>query len=357
ISVFNLPGSAACTTSLADSAGVVSQIVLPNGRGYSFDYASNPYGMLDKITYPSGGYVRYVWGLNSQAESGLWQQGGTNGGVWDCRYDFPAITDRYVSFDGSTEVLHQHFSYNTVWQTGSDQYTTKTTTVTTTDLVRSTSFTTVYTYSSLGAPQQPDLNPDGTNAVSLFTRQIPIEQSIQYDDTNGHLLKTVTKSWAGLRTMSSERTTLDNGQSLLKIYCYNASEQVTEEDEYDYGTSTITPPSCSNGVPSGTVAGALLRKTVTNYASFTGAHIVDLPSSVITYDGSGNRVAETDSSYDQGTLQTTAVVQHNAAPGGTARGNLTTVTKDCFFGSTTCASGNSTTTYTYYDTGQIYQMV
>src|SRR6185437_15959684 len=49
ISVFNLPGSAACTTSLADSAGVVSQIVLPNGRGYSFDYASNPYGMLDKI--------------------------------------------------------------------------------------------------------------------------------------------------------------------------------------------------------------------------------------------------------------------------------------------------------------------
>ena len=365
ISVDNL-GTAACTTSLANSAKVVSQIVLPNGQSYHFYYGTNPhgsgdpYGMLSEIDYPSGGYVRYIWGLHGASElpeSGLWSQG-VPGGYWDCRYDFPTITDRYVSFDGSTEVLHQHFSYSTTWPSGSDQYTSKTTTVTTTDNVRGTSFNTVYTYSSAGlpGPMQPDLSPNGPGSVEGPTRQMPVEQSIQYQDTNGHVLKTVTKSWANNdpRTMSSERTTLDNGQSSLKIYCYNSSEQVTEEDEYDYGTGTVTPPSCSNGVPSGTVAGALLRRTVTNYASFTGAHIVDLPSSVITYDGSGNRVAETDSSYDQTGLQPTSVVQHSSVSG--ARGNLTTVTKDCFVGSTNCTSGNPTTTYSYYDTGQIYQL-
>ncbi|MGB6625302.1 MAG: hypothetical protein WBE43_10995, partial [Candidatus Acidiferrales bacterium] len=142
ISVFDLPGSGSCTTSQSGSASVVSQIVLPNGQKYAFTYDPT-YGMLSKLTYPSGGYVRYVWGLNSQAEAGEWPQGST--GFFDCRYDFPAVTDRYVSFDGTTEVLHQHFSYSTSWPSGSDEYTSKTTTVTTYDLVRGTNFNTVYT--------------------------------------------------------------------------------------------------------------------------------------------------------------------------------------------------------------------
>lgn len=351
ISTFNLPGSASCPTSLSGSANVVSQIVLPNGRAYTLTY--DPiYGMLNKIIYPSGGYVRYVWGLNSQAEAGFWLQGST--GYWDCRYDFPAITDRYVSFDGTTEVLHQHFSYSTSWQSGSDQYTSKTTTVTTSDLVRSTNFNTVYTYSPVVTPCAPDENPNGSGCANgTFTQQMPVEQTIKYYGTNGSLLRTVTKSWfsGNYRTLGSEQTTLDNNQSSLVVYCYNISEQVTETDDYDLGTSAVSPPSCSNGVPSGTVAGPLLRKTTDAYATFAG-NIVDLPSSVITYNGSGTRVAETDSSYDQTGLQTTSVVQHVAV--GSARGNLTTVTKQCFNGA--CAGGNPTTTYSYYDTGQIYQM-
>lgn len=44
------------------SVPAVSSIALPNGQSYTFDYSNNPYGMVDKITYPTGGYVRYVWG-------------------------------------------------------------------------------------------------------------------------------------------------------------------------------------------------------------------------------------------------------------------------------------------------------
>ncbi|HEV2223872.1 MAG TPA: RHS repeat-associated core domain-containing protein [Candidatus Acidoferrales bacterium] len=337
ISTFNLPGSASCPTSLSGSANVVSQIVLPNGRAYTFTYDPT-YGMLNKITYPSGGYVRYVWGLNSQSEAGEWLQGST--GDWDCRYDFPAITDRYVSFDGTTEVLHQHFSYSTSWQSGSDQYTSKTTTVTTYDLVRSTNFNTIYTYSPVATPCAPDENPNGSGcAGGTFTQQMPVEQTVQYYGTSGTLLKTVGKTWCnGPRELCSATTTLNDTNQVSEItYSYNTSEQQTERDEYDYGSGGHGP---------------LTRKTVTNYATFTGPHIVDLPSSVIVYNGSGTRVAETDSSYDQTALQSTSVVQHVAA--GSTRGNLTTVTKQCFNGA--CAGGNPTTTYSYYDTGQIYQM-
>lgn len=60
-------GDGGCPTSMSASAQAVSQIVLPNGQKYTFSYDPT-YGTLSKITYPSGGYVRYVWGVNSQAE-------------------------------------------------------------------------------------------------------------------------------------------------------------------------------------------------------------------------------------------------------------------------------------------------
>jgi hypothetical protein len=134
------PGtSKPCPTSWSASSKVVSEIDLPNKKKFTFTYDST-YGMMTQIGYPSGGYVRYVWGLNKYAEAGAWQFHSSGGDyIWACRYGFPAITDRYVSYDGnpSHEVLHQHFDYSTDWPNDSSAtWTTKTTTVTTTDLLR-----------------------------------------------------------------------------------------------------------------------------------------------------------------------------------------------------------------------------
>lgn len=96
-----------CTSPQSASGQVkaLSSLKLPNTQSYSFTYDPT-YGTLSKMTYPSGGYVRYVWGINTQAEiaSDL-----------SCTmlYGVPAVTDRYVSFDGTHEVLHQSFSYST----------------------------------------------------------------------------------------------------------------------------------------------------------------------------------------------------------------------------------------------------
>ncbi len=99
ISAFNLPGNTAYPTPLSGSANVVSQIVLPNSQKYTFTYDST-YGMLKKMVYPSGGYVRYVWGLNLQAQffsGATYDSNGVTSNSYACRYDSPAVTDRYVS--------------------------------------------------------------------------------------------------------------------------------------------------------------------------------------------------------------------------------------------------------------------
>ena len=82
------------------------------------------------------------------------------------------------------------------------------------------------------------------------------------------------------------------------------------------------------------------------------ANMLDLPASVIIKDGSGNRMAETDYSYDEPDYLTTPTpaitTQHFSPPYG-VRGNQTTVsrwlnTPNSFISSHT----------NWYDTGEAY---
>src|SRR6266568_3019584 len=334
-------GCAACPTSMSASARAVSSVILPNGQQFTFTYEPT-YGMISKIIYPSGGYVRYVWGLNSQAEAITTTYSSSH---WYCRYDYPAVTDRYVSYDGSSEALHQHFTYTTNWPNNTSlTWNTKSTTVTTTDSARNTSFNTAYNYLPINAPHVPN----GSN----ITAQLPVESTIQYNDTSGALLKTVTKGWINVRMLASQQTTFpNNGPSSLTVYCYNVTELETEHHDYDFGTAASSLPSCAAGVPSGTLSGSLLRASVTNYATFGTNHIVDKPASVTVYSDSAKtvKVAETDFTYDNPVGTTTSgIVQHVA---GCNCGNLTQESRWVNSGGTTL-----NTTFTNDDTGQRLSM-
>jgi RHS repeat-associated protein len=324
---------------------VLSSITLPNGKSYSFGYDTS-YGMVNRINYPTGGYVRYVWGMNLQSESGAFAAGPT--GSCDAHYDTPVITDRYVSFDGSHEVLRQHFFYSTTWSpTFNYNWSSKQTTVTTTDLVRNTSFQTIYTYSPVDSPRGPNSNPN-----VWLTKEMPQEQTIAYYDTNGALLQTVSKTWSSDRDLPTIGITYPNGQAALVVHCYDSNEQPIETDEYDFGTGAAALPTCASGRPPGAAAGPLLRRTVTSYATsaaMAANHVVDKPASVIVYDGSGNRVAETDFAYDTPAgSATSGIVQH---PGNCNCGNLTQQSQWLSTGGTTL-----NTTYTNDDTGQRLSM-
>jgi hypothetical protein len=77
---------------------IVSAITLPTGRQYQFSYDTT-YGLLNKITYPNGGYISYSWAPNTQSEfAALVDANGTSEGC-PYRYDSVALSHRYVSFD------------------------------------------------------------------------------------------------------------------------------------------------------------------------------------------------------------------------------------------------------------------
>ncbi len=115
------------------------------------------------------------------------------------------------------------------------------------------------------------------------------------------------------------------------------------EKEYDWGQGA---------------AGALLRETDTTYqwqvnSAYLTAHLLDLPSSVVVKDGNGNRVAETDYTYDESAYLTPSNIttQHGAAPNA-VRGNLTTVSKWLNTSSSPVVSHTN-----WYDTGEVYQTI
>jgi len=225
-----VPGNSdTCTyPSTQPSIPVISSIELPNGESYTFDYSNNPYGMVDKITYPTGAYVRYTWELNRQSEYGQWpvvtDNDGTDQVTGYCQYyyDTPAIYQRFVSYDGVHEVLEQTFSYQTTWNQppgNVEQWSSKETTVLTQDLIRQTQSTTSYTYASVYADPQPGVH-------QAPPAQIPVEATIQYDGTvasgggNGSPLKIVMESWLNERIMTQEQTQLPNGQTSVTNWQY-----------------------------------------------------------------------------------------------------------------------------------------
>ena len=383
-----VPGSTAtCSFGGTQSIpmSVASEIDLPNGQKYSFTYGGT-WGRLTQIHFPEGGYVRYVWGTNAgskltyqtwmiNTENGSGYYGGGGPGSCWAWVDTPAITDRYVSFDGSSEILHQHFSYATAQvnlTSGLPYWSSKNTTVTSTDLVTGQSTVTNYTYGSVGAAVGPnDSAPPGQWTQG---NQIPVEQTVVYQDGSGNTLQTVNKTWADQFGMIGEQTILNDGQGKTTLRCLDYYDRVWAANEYDFqaagsnpSPNVSLPPGASGpGVwcqlPSGATSitgtlnlgaiGPLKRQTNTLYHHF-GINVLDEPDSVTVLDGSGNQVKQTSYGYDATALASSGVSPSLlvSAPGGSVRGNATSVSR---WLNTTGSTLN--TTYTYYDTGQVQSM-
>ncbi len=361
----------------------VRTMEIPNGEFYKFQY-DPVFGLLNQITYPTGATVAYTWSLIPNMEGVQYRAvPGGAGSLCALTYSWFAITKRVVSIPNQSgtpqPTEEQDFCYATTWpgangaygncqSTASSsptsyQWTSKTTTVTTKDLLRGTSFNTVYTYSPVLPP--PTSDPAGSWGDQGY---MPQENTIQYYDANGSLLKTVTKTWQTLSLLSGQCDTLPNGQTSGTFYTYqpytgfssqgatplnpnaNLTDLPTDVAEFDYGTvsSGCTRPSSSP-----------IRESITAYHSFGNtplfsyASILDRPDSVKVY-GNGTLLSETDYAY-QNTPTYIPAYGHddaNYGSGSTApRGNPTTVTKKCFSVGSSCT--NSVTTYTYDTNGNV----
>jgi RHS repeat-associated protein len=349
-------GASSCSLNggSVSSVSVVDEIDLPNQQKYQFDY-DGTYGNISKVTFPDGGYVRYVWGLNHSAKltHASWSVGTPAPTTFSCDFifDIPAITDRYVSYDGTNEVLHQSFSYSTTWSGTS--WTSKTTTVTSSDLLSGDETKTIYTY----GPVVGDTSMYVTQAYYL--NLIPVESNVVYQDGGGSTYKTEAKTWLTPQVMLGDQTILDNGQGTTTERCYDANEQVTNVYEYGFQSEGGYPgnPACYSATGLNTSAmGPLRRQTTTAYHPFwngttlTGTHIVNAPDSVtVAASGSSPTAQQTLYTYDDYSVRPSSAFNLSSPP-GSFRGNATTIQK--LISSTTYA----TTIYHYWDTGQLYTM-
>ena len=167
-----------CSFQTAQSGSIkgVQSISLPNGQSYTFEYDPT-FGLVSKITYPNGGWVSYTWALSTEQSTLATFSGIINGqsaipvaGPCNWRYQTPVIVQREVGFSSSSgAVLTQTFTYTTNWEASPNYYwSSKTTTVTTTDNVSGHKSETIYTYGSVGQPIQP-------NAPGMVQPQLQVE--------------------------------------------------------------------------------------------------------------------------------------------------------------------------------------
>lgn len=361
------------------SLPVISAIGLPDGTSYVFEYDPT-YGLPTKIHYPTGGYVRYVWQVNSFSDAIDFYA--DSKGQFNCHehFDTLAVKNRYVSHDGNTahEYEEQDFSVSqTTWSTipgsGLAGYTVwnagdKATTVVTKDTLLGTSTQTSYSYAPIDLGESPydgswsftfngncqtSCNTDGILWSPAVYSEFPVEQVTSFKDGSGNVLKTVTQSFIDQYRMNCAVTDLAPSSISGTFYSWGAGDQLTDKREYDFGIIS-DPTTCeTNSAPVATPT----RETAITYASFSttpvGGTILDRPS-IVQVKGGGTLAAETDYSYDgYGTngIASVSATGHDDTkfPASyTNRGNATTKTVKCL------QSGCPTavTTYGYDQTGQ-----
>jgi RHS repeat-associated protein len=335
----------------------VQSVVLPDGTAWTFEYNSRSpndppnvnYGDLTKITFPTGGTLRYAWDnvpfCSPNPSSGLASIS-------------RAVVSRTINANDGTG--------DHTWQ---------------------------YQYAP-GSPGQPIVttvtDPLGNRAVHTFSDvslgRLPqdprafscgyYETQTQYQDSTGATLKTinthylatstpaislydvfpdsVTTTWAngevgevdttylGVNASGGFGTTF-NFEFMNKTYTAGLGN-LKDEYDYDYGSGGKGP---------------LLRHTHTDYLfesvpAYWGADFFDLINDEITYDGSGNQVALKTFGYDETPPSSSGVsAQHDSnPPNGALRGNLTSVSQ---WLNTT--GGSITSQVNWFDTGEPYQKI
>lgn len=288
---------------------LVTSVVLPDGSQYTIQYeatpstpssgACTPYSgttcvtaRISWITLPTGGSIHYTY------------TGGNNG----------------VFADGSTAGLTRALSDGVSW-----------------------SATWLYSRTQGSGAASTDTITDPLNNATVMQFQGIYETQRVVNQGSSSALETVNTCYNGaaspctgtavsLPISSRTMTTILPGSANLQskvATSYNSYGQLTEEDDYDYGT----------GAPASTPS----RKEIITILTVGTDQAIQTSQ---IQDGSGNVLAQTQMTFDENTpTPTSGTLQHQNPSGG--RGNPTTISY-LVHGSTSL-----TKHLTYFDTGNV----
>jgi RHS repeat-associated protein len=306
---------------------LLTSIVLADNTQYSFSY--NGYGELTQITYPTGGYTQYAYGVFTHRENFWWGPGLYK------KADFREVTSRTIC-DGA-------------------------------GLCGTTTYTPTIDQNKVNNDKMDVVEASGTSAAHLTRHQFtqasvagevcdkfyfPRETSVSSyagSTTSTQLLRTVTtlyNSYTGGACADSYLPTR------ITTYLYDVgATPLVKKEEFDYDTYTAhvfypftSDPSIQTAqnvsVPIDNVIahraydwgsgapGPLIRTTQTDWlktSAYVQAHILDRKTRVAVLDSSGTKKSETKFEYDYYTEGLTASNAVNHLTMGNTRGNLTAI--------------------------------
>ena len=319
----------------------VTSVALPNGTAYTFCYdssgncgASTHFGLISKITFPTGGYVRFSYGIEALAPGyGAFTQ-----------VSSIVVTDAYLS-DGSNPEAHWHYDYPTNGSVGS--------TITAPDGSYTQSAGTGFRFGLIGMFTDP-------------TRPSYKETSHTTYNSNGTQIETVATFYSGPLPNQVVTTRWDGTSPSQRQtrYVYDIYYNVTEKDESDW--QPCTSPCSPISSP------AWLRKSYTSFNYWIDkttvpiTYVVNRPSQALVTDGSGVPYSFAQYGYDEVPIGgNTGYTGHDDAHYGLSsvlrRGNLTSE-KHCLtlpmgtgytLANITCSTWQPSTTHTYDLAGQV----
>lgn len=309
---------------------VMNKVALPNGTSYLISYqlpdgTTNPFGEPTKITFPTGGYVRYVYQTLPSFDYYLVD------GLGPCFFtafvDSRRVVERDVSVDGVTE---QKWQYAYQYISASNTYTT-----TVTDPMGNV---TVHTFDAVGLHE---LSTEVRNGASTVIRRVTNTWASDNGPVQALQARPITNVRGGnctgpLYTFDFRNYRITN-TTIALVDTNQVSQKSTTFDSYSYQVDTN-----DNGVPvtytdtrmnpvevdeydfGNGVVGPLLRKTTYGYlhdsnSNYLSRHIWDRVTLRQVFDNASNTCkgvaqpcAKTQFAYDSTTLMpASGAVQHD----------------------------------------------
>src|SRR5882672_9511314 len=284
----NIATNFACSgiVEYSGTATLPTTITLPNNQSYTISYEPTPgisgkyTGRIQKISFPSGGYVQFTYG-------------GANDGI-NCA-DGSGLGLTVARNDGTTATTTQYSRAQVggVWQT-------------------------TVTY-----PQMPYDTAANQVVVAFDSNGHETSRKIYQGSVSGSPMRTINTSWttSGTITPASQTIVLEDGNTAAKTdTSYDSYGNLLSTSEHDWGT--VSTP------------GSIIRTTTLTYLStsaYTNLNILNRISTKTVADGSGTIHHRENITYDGTSLSScpAGVVQHDDTNYGCSmltRGNPTSVT-------------------------------
>ncbi len=296
------------------SVPLVNSITLADGSAYPITYEPTPNGSghvtgrIASIGLPAGGTISYTYSGGNNgiicgdgSTAGLTRTAAADSGSAASTYTYQRTTGTNTSHTEEVDGLANHSAYDFVQ--ASNQVQSGSTSATTTAVFYETNRK-VYQGAESGTP--------------LLSRQVCY---------NGEAQPCTTESFTIPITQIDTYDTLNGAEEHGSTRNYNSGGFETDNYIYEYGSSS---------------RGSLLEHEVWTY----GGSLPSLITAYQTYDGSGNLITKTTSTYDSTSLTTSSGVPQHIAVSG-PRGNLTSIS---YYAS---SSNALSITNNYEDTGSL----